>query len=111
MKARLCFVATTISIQTVNVAQALLDPRFGAPGKIGTGSRQEALPGKSVPGEVAVPGAPALELEWKDERFRQKPVVIADRQKQWFGGLLSVRALGFRNIALDAENQRVCLHR
>jgi len=35
--------------------------------------------------------------------------VVSDRQEPLFDGLLSVRSLGFRSIAMDAERQTVYL--
>jgi len=79
--------------------------RFGAwPG-------DELIAGESVSGSVAVRGISSLEVEWNGERFRQKAVVVSDRQEPLFDCLLSVRSLGFRSIALDAERQTVYLRK
>lgn len=51
----------------------------------------------------------SLELEWQGVRFQQKAVVVPGRQEPWFDGLLGVRSLGFRSLAMDAGTQTVYL--
>ncbi|GEM_PF-3199466 len=70
-----------------------------------------ALPGNGVTGGVPVRAIPRLDLDWNGEHFRKDAVLIPDRQEPLFDGLLSVRALGFRAIAFDAERQVVHLQR
>ena len=69
------------------------------------------LPGNGVAGGVAVRALPALTLDWNGEHFRKDAVLVSSRQEPLFDGLLSVRALGFRALAFDAENQVVYLQK
>jgi predicted aspartyl protease len=84
---------------------------FGNKGteRLGAWAGSELIAGESVSGSVPVRGISSLEVEWNGERFRQKAVVVSDRQEPLFDGLLSVRSLGFRSIAMDAERQTVYL--
>jgi len=85
---------------------------FGnAPGVTLAGSAGKSLIGNGVAGGVAVHALPALDLNWNGEHFRKDAVLVADRQEPLFDGLLSVRALGFRALAFDAENQVVYLQK
>jgi hypothetical protein len=69
------------------------------------------LPGKSVNGDVAVRGISSLEVEWNGARFRQAGVIVPGRQEPLFDGLLSVRSLGFRSIAVSAETHTIYLRK
>lgn len=75
------------------------------------GAAGESLPGKGVAGAVPVRGIPLLELEWNGERYQQKAVVVSDREEPLFDGLLSVRSMGFRSIAMDANAHVVYLQK
>lgn len=74
-------------------------------------SGSELIGGESVSGGVPVRAISSLEVEWNGERFQQRAVVVSDRQEPLFDGLLSVRSLGFRSIAMDAERQTVYLRK
>lgn len=74
-----------------------------------SGPGNDLLTGSSVSGVVPVREVSSLEVEWKGERFRQNAVVVPNRQEPWFDGLLSVRSLGFRSLAMDAGSQTVYL--
>jgi predicted aspartyl protease len=74
-----------------------------------SGARSGLLNASSVSGAVPVHEVSSLEFEWKGERFHQKAVVVPNRQEPWFDGLLSVRSLGFRSLAMDAASQTVYL--
>lgn len=69
------------------------------------------LPANGVTGGVPVRALPALEVNWNGEHFRKEAVLVSGRQEPLFDGLLSVRALGFRALAFDAENQVVYLQK
>ena len=79
--------------------------------RLGASAGSELITGESVSGGVPVRGISSLEVEWNGERFQQKAVVVSDRQEPLFDGLLSVRSLGFRSIAMDAEHQTVYLRK
>lgn len=82
------------------------------PGVALTGSGGgRVLRGNGVAGGVPVRALPALDLEWNGEHFRKDAMLITDRQEPLFDGLLSVRALGFRALAFDAESQVVYLQK
>ena len=70
-----------------------------------------ALPGNGVAGGVSARALPALDVNWNGEHFRKEAVLVSDRQEPLFDGLLSVRALGFRALAFDADNQVVYLQK
>jgi predicted aspartyl protease len=72
---------------------------------------RKELPGNGVAGAVPARALTALEFNWNGQRFRKDVVLIADRQEPLFDGLLSVRALGFRALAFDAESQTVYLQK
>ena len=67
--------------------------------------------GNSVAGGVPVHQGPALEFEWHGRRFQQEPVIVAGREEPLFDGLLSVRSMGFRSIAVDATRRVVYLQK
>jgi hypothetical protein len=69
------------------------------------------VPGNSVTGTVPVRQAPALEFEWNGWRFQQKVLVVAGREEPLFDGLMSVRSMGFRSIAMDANRRVVYLQK
>jgi len=69
------------------------------------------LQGNSVAGAVPVRQAPALEFEWNGRRFEQKPLIVAGGEEPLFDGLMSVRSMGFRSIAMDANNHVVYLQK
>jgi predicted aspartyl protease len=79
--------------------------------RLGASAGSELIAGESVSGGVAVRGISSLEVEWSGERFQQRAVVVSDRQEPLFDGLLSVRSLGFRSIAMDAASQTVYLRK
>jgi predicted aspartyl protease len=70
-----------------------------------------ALRGNSVAGTVPVQQAPALEFEWKGRRFQQSALIVAGGEEPLFDGLMSVRSMGFRSIALDANRHLIYLQR
>jgi predicted aspartyl protease len=76
---------------------------------VASGADSALLTASSVSGAVPVQELSSLEFEWKGERFHQKAVVVPDRQEPWFDGLMSVRSLGFRSLAMDAASQTVYL--
>jgi len=67
--------------------------------------------GNSVAGGVPVRQGPALEFEWHGRRFQQEPIIAAGREEPLFDGLLSVRSMGFRSIAVDANRRVVYLQK
>ena len=71
----------------------------------------KTLQGNGAAGSVPVRALPALDVDWNGEHFRKDAVLVSDRQEPLFDGLLSVRALGFRALAFDAENQVVYLQK
>lgn len=73
--------------------------------------RGDELPGNGTAGAVGVRPLSDLNLEWGGQHFRKDGVLIADRREPLFDGLMSVRALGFRTLAYDAENQVVYLQK
>ena len=75
----------------------------------GPGSESAMSTASSVSGDVPVREVSSLELEWRGARFRQSAVVVPNRQEPWFDGLLGVRSLGFRSLAMDAGTQTVYL--
>jgi predicted aspartyl protease len=75
----------------------------------GPGPDNSLLTAGSVSGAVSVQEVSSLEFEWKGKRYHQKAVVVPNRQEPWFDGLLSVRSLGFRSVAMDAASQTVYL--
>lgn len=81
-----------------------------ATGLIEVAQRGE-LPGNGVAGAVGVRALPAVEVDWNGQHFRRDIILLADRQEPLFDGLLSVRGLGFRALAFDAENQVVYLQK
>lgn len=74
-------------------------------------SSSEPLQGNSIAGVVPVRQAPALEFEWKGRHFQQNALVVSGREEPLFDGLMSVRAMGFRSIAMDANSHVVYLQK
>ena len=72
-------------------------------------SPDAALQGNSVAGGVPVRQAPLLEFEWSGRRFQQNALVVPGREESLFDGLMSVRSMGFRSIAMDARHRVVYL--
>lgn len=69
------------------------------------------LSGKGIAGTVPVRAVPSLEFEWNGEHFQKNAVIVSDREDSMFDGLLSVRSMGFRSIALDANSHVVYLQK
>ena len=67
------------------------------------------LQGKSVASAVPVRVAASLEFELSGQRYRQNAYFVPDSEEPLFDGLLSVRSLGFRFLALDASRRVVYL--
>ena len=74
-------------------------------------SSNASLQGNSVAGGVPVRQAPPLEFEWSGRRFQQQVLVVSGREEPLFDGLMSVRSMGFRSIALDARSRVVYLQK
>lgn len=68
-----------------------------------------ALRGASVAATVPVRAVSPLEFELNGERFRQDAYFVPGGEEPLFDGLLSVRALGIRELSLDANHRVVYL--
>jgi len=69
------------------------------------------LQGNSVAGGIPVRQALPLEFEWSGRRFQQNALVVPGRGESLFDGLMSVRSMGFRSLAMDSRNRVVYLQK
>ena len=69
------------------------------------------LQGNSVAGGIPVRQALPLEFEWSGCRFQQNALVVPGRGESLFDGLMSVRSMGFRSLAMDSRNRVVYLQK
>ena len=67
------------------------------------------LQGNSVAATVPVRAVSPLEFELNGKRFHQDVYFVPDSEEPLFDGLLSVRALGIRELSLDANHRVVYL--
>ena len=84
---------------------------FGGRNTTASDSSAAYAPGNSVAETVPVRQVPALQFEWNGLRFQQTPLVVAGREEPLFDGLMSVRSMGFRSIAMDASSRVVYLQK
>jgi hypothetical protein len=78
----------------------ILPPTPGAP-----------LQANSVAGGVLIRQVRPLEFEWSGTRFQQQALFVPGREEPLFDGLMSVRSMGFRSIALDAHSRVIYLQK
>ena len=74
-------------------------------------SSSAPLQGNSVAGGIPVRQALPLEFEWSGRRFQQNALVVPGRGESLFDGLMSVRSMGFRSLAMDSRNRVVYLQK
>ena len=74
-------------------------------------SSSAPLQGNSVAGGIPVRQALPLEFEWSGRRFQQNALVVPGRVESLFDGLMSVRSMGFRSLAMDSRNRVVYLQK
>ena len=84
---------------------------FGArsAAELSSNTAKSVLQGSGVAGRVPVRVVSTLDFEMSGERFHQDAYFVPDSEEPLFDGLLSVRSLGIRVLALDANRRVVYL--